>query len=143
MLYPQICSKGRRTGSIYSSNSIDHSILVTEVVYPTEKFSFWAWKYTTYLMGENKRKKKRAEKKNLEKGNNFLQREIKRSMKRSKKNKQSKLVAMPKIREAKAFGKQLKHYVVIQQKQTKLSKALKVFEDNSDQQQITKIEKCS
>ena len=79
----------------------------------------------------------------LKKEMNFLQKEIKRSMKRSEKIKQSKLIASAQIRGAKAFGEQLKLYVVIQKNQMKLKKVLKSHINNSERKQTLRNAKSS
>ena len=84
--------------------------------------------YKTSKLIRKKTKKRRELKRTngeqlkfLKKEKIFLRREIKRSMKRSEKIKQSKLIASAQKSGAKAFGEQLKTYAVTQKNQMKLN----------------------
>ena len=94
---------------------------------------------TTKLIRENEKKRSDLKRTNgeqlkfLKMEINFLQREIKRSMKRSEKIKQSKLIASAQNKGSKSFWRAVKAFCINSKKPMKLNKVLKSHINKSEQ----------
>ena len=104
---------------------------------------------TTKLIREKKKKRRELKITNgeqykfLKKEINFLQREIKRSMKRSEKIKQSKLIASAQNKGSKSFWRAVKALCGDSKNQVELNEVLKSHINNSEQKQTLRNAKSS